>query len=142
MPTKLNPYINYRGTAREAMEFYHSVFGGELEVNTFRDFGISDWPDQLDNVMHSQLTGPNGLILMGADVPETMEVSFGDNVSISLSGEDEEGMTGWFEKLSEGGSMITPLGKAPWGDTYGQFVDRFGVKWLMNIAGSGQPTTP
>jgi PhnB protein len=139
MPSTLNPYINYRGTAREAMEFYKSVFGGELTVSTFREFGMTEWPDQLDNVMHSQLNGPNGLVLMGADVPETMEVSFGDNISISLSGDDEAELTGWFEKLSEGGSTITPLAKAPWGDTFGQFMDRYGVKWQVNIAGEQPP---
>lgn len=142
MPTTLNPYINYRGTAREAMEFYRSVFGGELTVSTFREFGMTEWPDQLDNVMHSQLTTPGGIVLMGSDVPETMEVAFGDNVAISLSGGDEAELTDWFERLSEGGRITVALAKAPWGDTFGEFYDRFGVKWLVNIAGSGSPAAP
>lgn len=134
MSTVLNPYINFRGTAREAMEFYHSVFGGELTISTFRDFQITDWPDQADNVMHSRLIGETGLVLMGSDVPETMEVTFGDNVSVSLGGEDADLLTGWYEKLIDGATISVALAQSPWGDSFAQFVDRFGVKWLVNIA--------
>jgi PhnB protein len=134
MSTVLCPYLNFRGDAREAMEFYRSVLGGDLVVSTFSDFGITDWPDQLDSVMHSRLITDQGLVLMGADVPETMEVVFGDSVSVLLGGEDEAALTVWYERLSEGGQIAMPLGRAPWGDSFAQFTDRFGVKWLVNIA--------
>lgn len=134
MSTVLCPYLNFRGDAREAMEFYRSVLGGELSVSTFRDFGITDWPDQLDKVMHSRLITEHGLVLMGSDVPETMEVVFGDSISVLLGGEDEAGLTSWYEGLSQGATISQPLGKAPWGDSFGQLTDRFGVKWLFNIA--------
>ena len=136
MSTVLNPYINLRGNAREAVEFYQSVFGGELLINTFGDFGITDWPDQLDKVMHSKLTTPSGMVLMVSDVPETMQLTFGDNVSVSLGGEDVDDLTTWYTKLSEGGEIQVPLSQAPWGDSFGEFKDRFGVRWLVNIAGS------
>jgi PhnB protein len=134
MSTVLCPYLNFRGDAREAMEFYRTVFGGELVVSTFGEFGITEWPDQLDRVMHSRLTTEQGLVLMGSDVPETMEVVFGDSVSVLLGGEDEAGLTSWYEALAEGAEVSVPLGRSPWGDSFGQLKDRFGVKWLFNIA--------
>jgi PhnB protein len=136
MSTVLNPYINLRGTARAAVEFYHSVFGGELVVTTFGEAGITEWPEQLDKVMHSKLTTPTGFVLMVSDVPETMELTFGDNVSVSLGGDDADDLTRWYTDLSEGGTVSVPLSQAPWGDSFGEFKDRFGVRWLVNIAGS------
>ena len=135
MPTHLNPYLSFRDNAREAMEFYHSVFGGELNVSTFGEFGASDDPAEKDKVMHAQLESPNGLILMGADTPASMDYTEGSSISVSLSGEDEAELTGYYEKLSAGGTVVEPLSKAPWGDSFGMFADRFGVNWLVNIAG-------
>jgi PhnB protein len=135
MPTHLNPYLSFRDNAREAMEFYHAVFGGELSVSTFGEFGASDDPAEKDKVMHSQLESPNGLILMGADTPASMDYTEGSSISVSLSGEDEAELTGYYEKLSAGGTVMEPLSKAPWGDSFGMFADRFGVNWLVNIAG-------
>jgi len=136
MPTRLNPYLSFRDDAREAMEFYRSVFGGELTISTFGDFGASDDPSEKDKVMHSQLESPGGLVLMGADTPNSMDFTSGGNVSVSLSGDDEAGLTGYWQKLSDGGTVQEPLSKAPWGDSFGMCVDRFGVGWLVNIAGS------
>ncbi|RKR74399.1 VOC family protein [Frondihabitans australicus] len=136
MSTVLAPYINFRGQARDAMTFYQSVLGGELDITTFGSFGITQWPDQVDNIMHSRLISDAGFVLMGSDVPETMEVTFGDNVSVMLGGDDEAALTGYWQALSDGATILTPLEKAPWGDSFGQLVDRFGVKWLVNIAGS------
>jgi len=135
MPTHLNPYLSFRDNAREAMEFYHSVFGGELNVSTFGEFGASDDPAEKDKVMHAQLESPNGLILMGADTPASMDYTEGSSISVSLSGEDEAELTGYYEKLSAGGTIVEPLSQAPWGDSFGMFADRFGVNWLVNIAG-------
>jgi PhnB protein len=136
MPNVLAPYVNFRGTAREAMEFYAAALEGELQVTTFRDGGITEWPEQLDRVMHSRLATPAGFVLFGSDVPETMAVSFGDNVQIMLGGDDEEALTRWWTALSDGATILTPLDRAPWGDSFGQLLDRFGVKWMVNIAGT------
>ena len=136
MPTRLNPYLSFRDDAREAMEFYRSVFGGELTISTFGDFGASDDPSEKDKVMHSQLESPGGLVLMGADTPNSMDFTSGGSVSVSLSGDDEAELTGYWQKLSDGGTVQEPLSKAPWGDSFGMCVDRFGVSWLVNIAGS------
>ena len=136
--TRLNPYISFRGTAREAMEFYQSVFGGELDLSTFSDFsmpGIAE--DEANLIMHGQLEAPGGLVLMGADTPRSMDLAEGSSITISLSGTDEAELRGYWDKLAEGGTVSMPLEVAPWGDAFGQLTDRFGVAWMVNIAGSG-----
>jgi PhnB protein len=134
MPTRLNPYLSFRDNAREAMEFYKSVFGGELNVNTFADFNASQDPSESDKVMHSQLEAPNSILLMGADTPNSMEFQEGSNGSISLSGDDESELRGYYDKLSADGTVMMPLDKASWGDFFGMCMDRFGVRWLVNIS--------
>jgi PhnB protein len=135
MTTRLNPYLSFRDTAREAMTFYQSVFGGQLDTNTFAEFQASEDPAEQDKIMHAQLTADNGLVLMAADTPNSMEHHPGNNVSISLSGEDEKELRGYWDGLSAGGTVMMPLEKAPWGDTFGMCVDRFGIAWMVNIAG-------
>src|SRR5690349_2592556 len=137
MSTTLNPYLNWRSSAREAMEFYRSVFGGELTASTFKEFGMPVDAGEEDLIMHSQLVTPD-LTLMGADVPKQMPWTEGSNGSISLSGgpEDEEQLRGFWNGLADGATITAPLEKAPWGDTFGMLVAQHGVNWLVNIAGS------
>ena len=132
MTVNLNPYISFQGTAREAMDFYHSVFGGELTRSTFGEAGMTDDPEQKDKVMHSSLSTDGGLNLMCADNMPGMDYSVGNNYSVSLSGDDEAVLRGYWEKLSEGGTPGVPLEKAPWGDTFGMCTDKFGVAWMVN----------
>lgn len=136
MATQLNPYLNFAGTAREAMTFYSEVFGGELDLNTFAEFGMNDDPADAEKIMHGQVTSPSGLVLMGADVTSGMEHVEGNNFAVSLSGEDETELRGYWDKLADGATIVEPLVKAPWGDTFGMLVDRFGINWIVNIAGS------
>ena len=136
MPTRLNPYLSFRDTARDAMDFYQSVFGGELDRNTFAEMNVSDDPSEQDKIMHSQLATPGGLVLMAADTPNTMDLSAGSNFAVSLSGEDEAELRGYWDKLVDGGTVTMPLEKAPWGDSFGMCVDRFGVPWMVNIGSS------
>jgi PhnB protein len=136
MPTRLNPYISFRDSARQAMDFYQSVFGGEVTRSTFGEFQVSDDPAVKDNVMHSMLETPNGLTLMAADTPPGMDLDSGSAITISLSGEDEAELRGYWDKLVDGGTVGVPLEKAPWGDTFGMCTDRFGVNWMVNIAGA------
>jgi PhnB protein len=136
--TTLNPYLSFRGNAREAMEFYQSVFGGELDLNTFREFQMPDVDEaELDNIMHGQLTTSGGMTLMGADTPASMPVKEGSSITISLSGDDDAELRRFWEGLAAGGTVTVPLEIAPWGDAYGQLTDRFGVDWMVNIAGAG-----
>ena len=137
MTSRLNPYISFAGDAREAMEFYQSVFGGSLTLNTFGEYGAQD-PADADKIMHAQLESDSGFVLMGSDTPQGMEHTPGDNVAVSLSGDDADELRGYWERLSDGGSVSMPLEKQMWGDEFGICVDRFGIGWMVNI---GQPQT-
>lgn len=137
MTANLNPYLNFRGDARAAMTFYQTVFGGELRVGSFREFGMPVGDGEEDLVMHAQLDIDGSPWLMGSDVPSHMGYATGENAfSVSLSGDDESTLSGWFAALAEGGTVSQPLEKAAWGDSFGMLKDRFGISWLVNIAGT------
>ncbi len=140
MTVLLNPYLSFRRNAREAITFYHSVFGGELGLSTFGEYQMTQDPADADLVMHALLTSPSGLVLMAADTPPGMDYNPGDNISVSLSGSasDESEVRGYWEKLVDGGEVSQPLEKAPWGDTFGMCTDRLGISWLVNIGGEPQ----
>jgi PhnB protein len=138
MTTRLNPYLSFKGNAREAMDFYHSVFGGEVTRTTYGEMpDVPGYdPSEADNVMHSALITDAGIALMCADTPSGMAES-GPNSSVSLSGEDDAELRGYWDKLSGSGTVTVPLEKAPWGDSFGMCVDGFGVPWLVNITAAG-----
>ena len=135
MASTLNPYISFRNNAaRQAMEFYKDVFGGTLTMNTFGEYGDPNAPGA-DGIMHGQLETDKGFTLMGADTPPGMEAKNpGDNITISLSGDDEQELRGYWDKLSQGGSVTLPLEKQMWGDLFGQCTDQFGIAWMVNIS--------
>jgi PhnB protein len=135
MTSRLNPYLTFDGNAREAMEFYRSVFGGELTVNTFGEFGAPD-PAVADRVMHAQLLTSHGYALMASDTAPGMPMAFtpGTNITCSLSGDADDGLAEIWAKLVVGGSVTMPLEKQVWGDEFGQCVDRYGIPWMVNIA--------
>jgi PhnB protein len=137
VPATLNPYISFKDNARDAMTFYQSVLGGDLNISTFDDLHAAQDPSEGTLVMHSQLTTPGGFTLMASDTPARMEYTPGNNFSISLSGgpETEAELRGYWDKLVDGATVSMPLEKAIWGDTFGMLTDRFGVAWLVNIAG-------
>ncbi len=135
MSSSLNPYISFRDNAREAMEFYRDVFGGTLTVSTFAEFGQPDGPDA-DKVMHAQLQTDAGYLLMAADTPQHAEFEPGTNVAVSLSGDDGDALRGYFDGLADGGTVSVALEKQMWGDEFGMVTDRFGIGWMVNIAGA------
>jgi PhnB protein len=143
MPTILNPYLSFRDNARDAMNFYQSVFGGELTLSTFGDFQASDDPAEAEKIMHAMLATTHGLVLMGADTPNSMEYRPGSAISISLSGDDEVELRGYYEKLAaDGGAVTVPMEEAPWGGIFGMCTDRFGIAWLVNVnAAQATPAT-
>jgi PhnB protein len=136
MTSRLNPYINFRGDARAAMEFYRSVFGGELRISTFGEFGTDD-PETKDQVMHAMLETDAGFTLMASDTPAHMDLTPGDNMGVSVSGDDGDLLRGYWDKLAEGGDVSVPFAKQMWGDEFGMCKDRFGVPWMVNVS---QPT--
>ncbi|HEU0256540.1 MAG TPA: VOC family protein [Microbacteriaceae bacterium] len=133
MATQLNPYLSFRDTARQAMEFYHTVFGGELTLSTFGEFHASEDPAEADLIMHGALTTSGGLTLMASDTPKGMEYTAG-NCSVSLTGQDEAELRRYWDGLSTGAKVGMPLEKAMWGDVFGMCTDKFGVTWLVNIS--------
>jgi PhnB protein len=133
MASRLNPYLNFDANAREALEFYRSVFGGELKVNTFGEFGTPAGSPDADKIMHGQLETPSGYTLMGADTPSEMTFNPGTNITVSLSGEDGDELRGYWEKLADGGTVTVPMEKQMWGDEFGMCIDRFGTPWMVNI---------
>ncbi len=135
MQSKLNPYLSFKDNTREAMEFYRTVFGGKLDLSTFKDLHASQDPSEDNMIMHSVLEADNGITIMASDTPSRMEYRAGTNMSMSLSGDNEAELKAYFEKLSVGGMVIMPLEKAIWGDSFGMFTDKFGVQWLVNITG-------
>ena len=133
MPSVLNPYISFRDDARQALEFYQDVFGGNLNVNTFGQYGDANAPGA-DNVMHGQLDTDNGFTLMAADTPPGMDFNEGaGTITISLSGDDEQELRGYWDKLSEGGTVTMPFEKQMWGDLFGMCTDKLGVPWMVDV---------
>jgi PhnB protein len=130
--SRLNPYISFEHDARQAMEFYKEVFGGTLVLSTFGEFGQADSPIA-DKIMHGMLETDQGFTIMGADTPPGMDRSPGDNITVSLSGDDADKLRGYWDQLSGSGKVITPLEKQMWGDEFGQCVDQFGIPWMVNI---------
>lgn len=139
MATKLIPYLGFRGNAREAMEFYHSVFGGKLDISTFAEFQAAQDPSEENLVMHAQLVTPGDLTLMGSDTPERMPYNPGDTFSVSLFGDDDAELRGFWDGLVAGGTVVEPLTVAAWGDAFGMLKDSFGIAWMVNISAT-QPS--
>lgn len=133
MNSLLNPYISFKDNARAAMDFYKTVFGGNLDMSTFKEGGMPTDPASENLIMHAKLTADNGITFMAADTPPGMEFKEGSNISISLSGENEEELRGYWNKLVEGGKINMPLEKSPWEDTFGMLTDKFGINWMVNI---------
>lgn len=133
MQTRLNPYLRFKDNTREAMEFYQSVFGGKLDLNTFKESQASQDPSEDDKIMHAMLEAENGIVFMASDTPIGMEYTPGGSVSMSLTGDNEAELRGYWEKLSDGGVVTVPLEKAPWGDTFGMLKDKFGIEWMVDI---------
>jgi PhnB protein len=128
----LNPYLNFKDKTREAMEFYKSVFGGDLTMTTFAEAQAPVGPDEGNNIMHAMLmAGP--LVIMSSDVPAEMPFQPGNSINMSLSGDDEAELRGYWDKLSQGAQIIMPLDMAPWGDIFGMLTDKFGIPWLVNV---------
>jgi PhnB protein len=131
MASRLNPYLTFDGNAREAMEYYRDVFGGELRLNTFGEFGMEG--AGADKIMHAQLETPSGFTLMASDTGPGMQRTAGDAITVSLSGDDGDELRGYWGKLSDGGQVTMPLEKQMWGDEFGMCIDRYGVPWMVDV---------
>ena|SRR5579862_5420062 len=128
----LEVYLFFKGNCREAMEFYKSVFGGELTISTVGDSPDVPGMEGMDKnfVMHSNLHGGD-IKLMASDSPKASDKAA--KVELSLTGTDEAHMKEVFDKLAEGGTVKMKLEKQFWGDLFGSLQDKYGVDWNMNI---------
>ena len=136
MTMQLNPSLTFPGTAGEAMDYYADVLGGTVRVMTFKDAGMD-----VPGVMHAALETPAGFHIFASDQFEGMgpDLVQGTNMQMSISGDDEPAMRGYWERLSAEGQVVMPLEKQMWGDVYGLVTDRFGISWHINIAGDAAP---
>jgi PhnB protein len=135
MASRLNPYIQFKDNARQALEFYQGVFGGDLTMSTFGEYGDPSQPGA-DGIMHGQLESPSGYTIMAADTPPGMDHNPGSNIAVSLSGDDPDELHGYWDQLANGGQVQVPLEPQMWGDEFGMCVDQFGIGWMVNIAGT------
>ncbi|MGV9607114.1 VOC family protein [Streptomyces sp. NPDC003631] len=131
MASRLNPYLMFAGDARQALQFYKEVFGGTLVLNTYGEAGQPD-TSMTDKIMHGMLETPSNYTLMAADTPAG-EHKPGNAYSVSLSGDDDTELRGYWEKLSDGATVAVPLDKQMWGDVFGMCTDRYGITWMVNI---------
>jgi PhnB protein len=131
MTARATPYLSFAGNAREAMEFYRSVFGEELDIATYADLHRAQEAKREDWVAHSMLSGATGVTLMGSDTAAPV----GQSVSVALGGDETE-LAEYFKRLSGDGTVTVPFARAAWGARYGQCVDKFGTTWLVNATTS------
>jgi PhnB protein len=136
--TKLNPYLNFAGNAEEAFKFYRSVFGGEFKsVTRFKDMPVPGMtvPKKDENkLMHIALPIGQDDLLMASDVIESSghKLAAGNNVTLSILPDSKEAADKIFKALSAGGNIEMPLANQVWGDYYGSFTDKFGVRWMVD----------
>lgn len=133
----LNPYISFKDTARDAMEFYQSVLGGELFFSTFGDMGDPEAANA-NGIMHSSLQTPAGFTLFASDTPDGMDYHPGTNIAISISGTESDELKGYWDKLSADATVTVPYAKQMWGDEFGMLIDKFGISWMVNVSGAEQ----
>lgn len=136
MSVSTTTHLNFRGQAREALELYASVFGGQVIAFTYADAHVDANGAVPEQLMWGGFEAPNGLRLMAFDVPPGRQFDRGhDAVYVSVRGDDPDEITRCFEVLADGGDVRTPLGPAPWGSPlYGMLDDRFGITWVMDVA--------
>ncbi|MEV4357206.1 VOC family protein [Nonomuraea sp. NPDC049625] len=128
-------HLNFRGDARAALAFYQSVFGGDLAVVTYKDAGNVQEPAEADRVMWGQVSAAGEFEVMAYDVPSRLPYSRGENAFfVSVRGETAEEITAYWERLSDGATVLQPLGPAQWAPLYGMLTDRFGVTWVIDVA--------
>ena len=138
MDPLLTPYLTFNGKAAEAMKFYHSILGGELTMQTFEESKMARTPEEKNLIIHAALKN-EGLTFMASDAMPSRQAKVGDNVHMSISGNDGARLTKIFNGLANGGKVDMPLAKQFWGDTYGQLTDKFGIHWMVNITAQPQP---
>lgn len=134
MSVKAVTHLNFRGDARQALAFYHTVFGGDVAIVTYKDVGNVQEPSEADQVTWGQVAGASGFCVMAYDVPSHMPWSQGENAFfVSLRGETAQEISAYWEKLADGATIVQALAPAQWAPLYGMLKDRFGVTWVVDV---------
>ena len=130
----LAPFINFQGRAREAMEFYHRVLGGNLDLQTLNKQGVPKPASPGDRISHARLEADGALTIIASDGHPDYPAKVGDNMAIALGGTDKDRLTKIFHGLAEGGKIKAPLRPQPWGGReVGYLMDKFGINWVVSI---------
>ena len=128
-------HLNFRGNAKEALEFYQSVSGGDLALVSYEDAHNVQDPAEAQQIMWGQVTADNGFHVMAYDVPSATSYDPGDKpFFLSLRGETADEVTTLWEKLADGANVVVPLAPAPHAPLYGMLIDPFGVTWVVDVA--------
>jgi PhnB protein len=135
MTVSVTNHLNFRGDARAALEFYQSVFGGDLAIVTYQDAHNVQEPSEAQQVMWGQVSAKNGFRVMAYDVPSRMPWGAGMNAFfVSVRGDSAAEISALWEKLSAGAAITQPLAPSGWAPLYGMLKDRFGVTWVLDVA--------
>ncbi len=128
----LSPYINFQGRAREAMESYHKLLGGHLELQAMNERGVPKPAGPGDRITHSRLEA-DGAIIIASDGHPDYPAKVGENMAIALGGSDKDRLTKIFNGLAEGGMIKMRLAEQPSGAAIGWLTDKFGINWMVSI---------
>lgn len=129
---QLSSYINFQGKAREAMEFYYEVLGGNLELQTVDEQGQSRPAGPGDSIMFSRLE-VDGVTIIGVDGNPNYPPQVGENMALALSGSDKDRLARICNQLAEGGKLKMPLTRQRSGAEVGWLTDRFGINWMITV---------
>ena len=148
-------HLNFRGDARQAVAFYHAVFGGDLVIATYADFGAPKTTPDADKVVWGQVAATSGFRVMAYDVPSAAHsprpsqpatrrehgvTITGEPFFISLRGESVDEIAALWEKLAEGATVVEPIASSQWAPLFGMLTDRFGVTWVVDVASQYTPS--
>ncbi|WP_055489891.1 VOC family protein [Streptomyces sp. TP-A0356] len=134
MSVTTTTHLNFRGDARQALDFYQSVFGGRTAAVTYKDTGNVHNENEADWLMWGEVAGDNGFHVMAYDVPSQLPWNRGENpFFVSVRGDDAAEISALWQRLSEGSTVVRPLEAAPWALLYGMLTDRFGVTWVLDV---------
>ncbi|NHC47650.1 VOC family protein [Motilibacter aurantiacus] len=134
MTVTTTTHLNFRGDARAALEFYRSVFGGDLAIFTYADAQRVEDPAESDRVLWGQVRTEDGFSVMAYDVPGRLPWDRGENsFFVSVRGTSTDEITDHWKRLAEGATVVEELAPSPWAPLYGMLRDRFGVVWVLDV---------
>jgi PhnB protein len=148
MSIQTTTHLNFRGDARAALEFYRSVFGGDVTIATYGDFGMPKEAPGAENVVFGQVQNDDGFRVMAYDIPGPSEPASSNGGStrrengvtitdrpffLSVRGDSLDEVRRYWDALAVGASVVEPLAASAWSPGFGMLTDRFGVTWSIDV---------